>query len=180
MQRRNNGPQQWAITSPHIQLQLQVIFPTSAHVAATERAFRTLPPVEGPSQVFPWAKSFAAFSVQGMFKQMCKAKGLELNKNVIGNDGWKMSGTHVMHAQRCLSRCLNVLFSMLCQVQAAAAYANDLNLPSMDREARRNLARSLDFLDIIKVDYTSKAALGRITLEAVWKFVCGNLSCFEL
>ena len=55
-----------------------------------------------------------------------------------------------------------IFISMFRQVQAAAAYANDLKLPSLDREAQRDLARSLDILDIIKVDYTSKAGTGSL------------------
>lgn len=61
-------------------------------------------------------------------------------------------------------------------MQAAAAYASNIDLTSVDKQTQADLARSLEILDIIKVDYKSRAAMGRFVLEALWKFVSGNLS----
>ncbi|KAK9822299.1 hypothetical protein WJX74_004529 [Apatococcus lobatus] len=61
-------------------------------------------------------------------------------------------------------------------LQAAEAYAADLNLASIKKEANLDLGKPLKLLSILDVDCQDKAAVGRFIQAAVAKFVVGNLS----
>ena len=61
-------------------------------------------------------------------------------------------------------------------VQAAEAYSSKINLRTLNKEARADLAKPLKILSILDVNCEDKGAVGQFIQAAMAKFVVGNLS----